>query len=159
MLNRTDLLSRDIPGVVAQSLAESAETMAFVSLIPAEAPVVLSPDALLVRITFTGPINGHVELVAPEAFGALLAGNMLGCEPADPDAAGRAIDALKELMNITCGDLLSKVGHSGGFEMGLPQVNNAADTDGWREYLTAHPDAAFDAEGHLVAIRLQGAPA
>jgi hypothetical protein len=145
--------------IVAQSLADSAETMAFVSLVPAESPLVPAPEALLVRIPFTGPFNGSVELLTPEAFGALLAANMLGCEPTDPDATGRAVDALKELMNVTCGDLLSKIGQAGGFEMGLPLVEKLTDTSAWQDYLAQYPGAAFDAEGHFVAIRLQGVPA
>jgi hypothetical protein len=142
-----------------QSLVDSAETMAFVSLVPAELPCGVPSEALLVSIAFTGPFAGRVELLAPEAFGALLAANMLGCEPSDPDAAGRAVDALKELMNVTCGDLLRKIGQAGGFEMGLPRVEKLVDAAGWGPYLKSNAGSAFDAEGHLVAIRFHGAEA
>jgi hypothetical protein len=140
-----------------QSLADSAETMAFVCLVPAEQPCVLPAEALIVCIDFKGPFNGTVELVASEAFGSMLAANMLGCDPAEPEATSRAIDAMKELMNVTCGDLLSKVvaGQTHGFEMGLPQIRKIDDRAFWQARLQAEPNSAFDAEGHVVGIWLK----
>jgi hypothetical protein len=144
----------------AQSLADAVETMAFVSLMPPEQRSPLPPDLLRVSISFTGPRAGSLELIAPAAFGALLAANMLGCDPTDPDAAGRAADAMKELMNVTCGDLLPKIaaGHPRGFEMGLPQVQTLDDPAAWEAHLDAEPGNLCDAEGHLVAVWLKGAP-
>jgi hypothetical protein len=143
-----------------QSLADSAETMAFVSLMPPDGPCALPLDLLRVSISFTGPLTGSLELIAPAAFGALLAANMLGCDPSDPDAVTRSTDAMKELMNITCGDLLPKIvdGPPRGFEMGLPHIEPLEDRPGWEAHLAAEPGNLFDAEGHIVAVWLKGAP-
>lgn len=157
MLNeQTSTISIDPQVVAVQSLADAAETMAFVSLLPVEDAATLPSEMVVIRIAFTGPLNGSFELAASQALGALLAANMLGGEPTDPDAADRAVDAMKELMNITCGDILSKLGAGGGFEMGLPHIEPLRDSAGWREHIARCPSSALDAEGHFVAIRYQG---
>jgi chemotaxis protein CheY-P-specific phosphatase CheC len=153
-------MTEQIIAIVGQSLAESTETMAFVSLMPAEQPCPMPEDLLRVSIAFSGPFSGSLELAAPLSFGATLAANMLGCEATDPNACSRAADAMKELMNVTCGDLLARLadGKLKGFELGLPTVEPLSDRADWESYVTTTPENVFDAEGHFLAIRLKGGP-
>lgn len=141
---------------VGEALVDAAMTMAFVSLEPsAEAPA--CGGMVVARIGLTGLPYTAVELMAPRELGALIAGNMLGCDPSDEMAATRAVDALRELLNVTCGQLLQHphLARLGG-EMGIPQVQMLSDADAVRQWLDAAGYQAFNAEGHLVAIRLTG---
>src|SRR5689334_3895676 len=88
---------------VAQSLTDALETMAFVTAEPAP-PGAPAPDAALrITLAFSGPLSGVVELIAPDALGTLMVDN-IATSPAEstPQAAE---DALKELLNVTCGSM------------------------------------------------------
>lgn len=153
-------MSESEVSIAGQALAESAETMAFLSLLPAEQPFAMPDQMLCVRIGFAGPTPGTLELAAPESFGALLAANMLGCDPSDADASARAVDAIKELINVTCGAMLSRLtgGQGHGYEMSLPAVEPLENRSDWEELLNHDPGCAFDAEGHFLAVRVIGGP-
>lgn len=142
---------------MVEAFAQVLETMAFISLSPIAAPHEGPPDTLLTAIDFTGPFSGAVELVASEEFAVTLAANVLGSSRADPNAADRARDAVKELVNVTCGALLSKLGHTcrKPFEVGIPRIA-AFDPSQWQAFLASPDSAAFDADGHTVALRVRG---
>ena len=145
--------------LVVEALTEALETMAFVSLMPleaAEAPPPAEP-VVLVSIAFTGaPASGTIELMAGESFGAMLAANLLGTGPDDPDAAARARDAMLETMNVTCGALIRKIEPSAEtFEMAIPQVRDVP-PPAWSEFIAAGSGAmVFDADGNTIAVRMK----
>ncbi|HLL89549.1 MAG TPA: chemotaxis protein CheX [Tepidisphaeraceae bacterium] len=144
---------------VAAALGGVLETMAFMSPLPPEpdqpAPA-CPPDAVLAAIGFTGPHGGTLELVAGMQLAMTLAANLLGTDPADPEAEARCRDALKEVMNVTCGTVVQQlpdfpqVAH----EMGIP-VLVAFDPRQWDAFTAAAGAAALDIDGHTVAIRLR----
>ncbi|MGC4076094.1 MAG: hypothetical protein QM702_03500 [Rubrivivax sp.] len=96
---------------VVDALCNSLDTMAFISPFPAKdpaAPETLQGELRRVRITFTGPFNGTLELVTPRSFGAVLASNLLACDPNDESTLAHVDDVLKELANVTCGALIRR---------------------------------------------------
>jgi hypothetical protein len=138
---------------VVDALCASLETMAFITPFPPDGngPHPCPTDARRVSIAFTGPVSAVLELVAPAAFGAMLASNLMVCDPSDPDAHEHVDDALKELMNVTCGAIINSFGGE-GFELGIPQIE-ALDTAAW-DMLTRPGEAAvLEADGHLIAVR------
>lgn len=143
---------------LVEAFVRVLETMAFISPEPREAPVTAPPDLLLGRIEFSGPLRGAVEVVASEAFGALLAANVLGTSPAEPDAADRGRDAIKELVNVTCGALLASLASSptNPFEVNIPRLSDFRAGEQWTPFVTSRDSACFDADGHTVAIRVTG---
>src|SRR5882724_4872201 len=87
------------------SLADSFETMAFMSLAPAEEPYQPPCDPVLLSMWFASSFCGIVEMVAPRTLGKLAASNMLGADPGSPALYD---DALKELLNIFSGLMLRR---------------------------------------------------
>lgn len=143
--------------IIVETLLEALETMAFVMLSPLEDAAPAQVDARLVRIEFHRPEPGMLELAAPCALGRLLSANILGLEPDDAQAVAGGDDALRELVNVTCGTLLMK--HSAGsqrpFEMGLPQAS-AMTAEQWQQFIARDDVDVLDADGHTVAIAVSG---
>jgi Chemotaxis phosphatase CheX len=142
-----------LPGLLAETLTEALETMAFVSPMP---PAGLLPAAPLcrVRVGFTGQWWGWVEIVTPLKFGAVLVGNQLGCDPSDTEAVSHADDALRELTNVVCGLLLRKVIGAPPKQLELePPILQELDVDCWPTLLSQH-GVALDADGCPILIRV-----
>lgn len=84
-------------------------------------------------IDFTGIQTGSLSLIVPQALCPEIAANMLGVEEEDELAEERAIDALKELLNVTCGHVLTRLASEEAvFDLSVPSVNKL-DLAGWEE--------------------------
>ena len=138
---------------LADALCASLETMAFISPFPPDGagPWPCPADARRVTIEFAGPVSAVLELFAPASFGALLASNLIACDAADPQAVARADDALKELMNVTCGAMINAMGGE-GYELGIPRVEDLKPGE-WDALAQPGEAAVLDADGHLLAAR------
>jgi hypothetical protein len=140
-----------------QALSEALETMAFITPLPPEDPSAApAAPAVLTRIEFRGPIAaGALELICPDPFGAMLAANLLGVEPNDPDARGKTADAIRELLNVACGTLLRNSGATaaGFVEMTVP-TQRPFDPAGWDAFAKSETAVVTDADGHTIAVRL-----
>jgi len=74
-------------------------------------------------ISYHGPENGMLRLACTSGFGILLAANLLGVEPEDDDAESKARDAVKEFMNIVCGQLITEIhGTESVFDLTIPEI-------------------------------------
>ncbi|MFA5864565.1 MAG: chemotaxis protein CheX [Phycisphaerae bacterium] len=62
---------------------------------------------LMGTIEFTGPVNGKLVVRCSDSFSSVLAGNLLGIDPADQHIQANAWDALEELLNVVCGNLVN----------------------------------------------------
>jgi len=136
-----------------QALSDALETMAFITPLPPgdesppRGPIVLS------RIEYRGAANGALELACAQAFGAMLVANLLGCPADGPDASQRAADALRELINVTCGTILrgSDAIAVGVVEMSVP-TQGTFDLEDWNNFIAAGA-IVMDADGHKLALR------
>jgi hypothetical protein len=135
------------------ALVDALEQMAFVSAFPPEGDLATPLHPLLLRISFRGPVCQRFELLADEELGVLMAANIFADESAQ--ARFRARDALKELLNVTSGLVLSRwpALEDRNFEMSIPEVV-PLDATGWQAMLAGGGFTLLDAEGHPVAIRL-----
>ena len=88
------------------AVTDVMETFAFVFVDLDEPPGVQAPngDIMLAEMSFFGPGAGSLCMAAPMALCREMAANALGIEM-DEIADVGAEDALKELLNITCGKL------------------------------------------------------
>lgn len=78
-------------------------------------------------ISYRGPHSGTLECWTTPAFARGLAANMLGIDLSEEPAAGSADDALRELLNVLCGNLVTRrFGRDLVFDLGTP----AASCDG-----------------------------
>jgi hypothetical protein len=140
------------------ALVLALETMTFTTPILADSSLSPSPDSMLVSMPFTGPICGSVEMVASETIGLLLAANILATTPEDPAAKCYAQDALKELLNVTCGLLLPtlvpKESAAIPFRMTLPELASFDCQTQWQAFAAASDTCVLDVEGRLIALRV-----
>ena len=149
------------PEMLIEALAEALQTMAFICPEPAEggAPAPAASDRLSVRWSGAGGSGGELQLATTRQFGELLAASILALEPGTVEAAQRAVDALKELCNITTGSLLARLSETpdDAPEMGLPAAAVLADAAAWRDFVAQPHTAVLLAEGQPLAVRLEEA--
>jgi hypothetical protein len=149
------------PELVLEALAEALQTMAFICPEPAagDSAVPAESECLSVRWAGGGSAGGALQLAAPRLFGELLAANILALEPGAPEAAQRALDALRELCNITTGALLARLSETpdDAPAMGLPTATPLADAAAWRRFVGQARTSVLVAEGFPLAVRVEEA--
>lgn len=133
---------------------EVIEHLAFMFADPVEKEEVagLAERALCVRMEFSGPLSGWLLLAAPREAGSEIAANILGVDSDDSAALTGAEDALKEVLNVTCGRLLTALAGEGPvFHLTVPQ---SVPVDGaeWARLLAADETQAFEADGNTVLL-------
>jgi chemotaxis protein CheY-P-specific phosphatase CheC len=60
-------------------------------------------------VRFEGPLSGRLVVTVDQAMLPVLAANMLGLEPGQAPTVGDQCDALKELANVLCGNILPEL--------------------------------------------------
>lgn len=74
-------------------------------------------------MSFHGPINGCLELVISHATCRQIAANFVGVDPDDDKIDLYAEDAVKELLNVTCGNILTEMaGTDPVFDLSVPSL-------------------------------------
>lgn len=104
--------------------ADTLERLAYIFTFPAEeAPVIDDRNQEVVRVDFSGPFGGGIELSLPSSALGELAVNMLGAEDGEELSLEQQRDALKELINVVCGNLLPVLaGHAEEFNLRPPYM-------------------------------------
>ena len=148
------------PQCLVEALARALGDMAFLAPLPWEGPrpaPVTNPVVASVRCH--GALDGIVELLADEGFGAAIAANMLGLDAGDEKSLSATDDALRELMNITAGLVMRGLGDGapGSLALDVPTVARGFAPDHWDAFLADPRGAILDAEGRPVAIRVRRA--
>jgi CheY-specific phosphatase CheX len=140
--------------LLVDMLAETLEAMAFVSIAPTAPPHQFPAEATRIRIGFSGPIRGTVELATSRAFGRLLVSNVMDDVECSNCSITSADDALKELLNIVCGSLLRKQSGSDNYDISLPTASPLLADSEWERFLGSDGTIIVDAEGYLIAGRV-----
>ena len=105
-------------------------------------------------MSFHGPIRGGLAITAPERFGGEVAANVLGIDAEAPESEKAAVDALKELLNITCGNLLTSIaGDEPVFDLTVPEVTDVTEQQ-WRAMGNAPATVGLQVEEWPVFISL-----
>lgn len=80
-------------------------------------------------IAYSGPLAGSLRLWCTRDFSTRLAANLLGTDPDDPDTAQSARDAVKEFMNIVCGQFVTAAhGTEEVFSLTIPETVELPET-------------------------------
>jgi CheY-specific phosphatase CheX len=75
-------------------------------------------------IEFTGPVQGSLNIECSEVFSQKLAANLLGTEQENMETQASSWDALAELLNVVCGNLVTSLYDSDRpFNLSSPQIN------------------------------------
>lgn len=146
--------------MLARSLADVLEAVAFVSLMPLDSDIHTPPaEAEMYWIEFSGAYRGAVELVVPRQFSQMLTDNLLGPAGENDDSPlPDPGDGMKELLNVLCGKVLQELPSDlvSRIEMGLPQRRIYSGEAQWQEF---HATAeTFDADGHPITVRMRLEP-
>ncbi|MFP4055027.1 MAG: response regulator [Phycisphaerae bacterium] len=115
---------------VLQAVAEETMmSLAFMFAMPeAEAPEPDLDECCLACVDFEGPFEGTLFLRAPLGMLPELASNMLGLDDVEEVPVDHQRDALKELINVICGNLLPKIaGSEAVFKVSAPALLDNTD--------------------------------
>jgi CheY-specific phosphatase CheX len=98
-------------GIITDVVIDTLEKLAFLFAVPLEGPAPEDTRELAtVRVRFSGPLCGGMQLSLSQSVLAELAGNMLGADDGAALSADEQHDALRELINVICGNLLPLIG-------------------------------------------------
>lgn len=106
-----------------------------------------------VKMGFVGPTQGTLELVVPVEMCEEIAANVLGMDPEDDLVRERALDSLKEMLNVTCGHILtSTAGEGPVFDLTVPTVTEIG-ADAWNKLLDDPETLSFLVDDSPAALR------
>ncbi len=138
--------------LLGEILGEVLQEAAFLFVEPAEEAPAWPDRVLVAEIAFESLRGGTLRLLAPPAVGIELAANMLGADPADPEAEENGRAALSEILNMLGGTFVTRwFGTKVPSQLGLPSVR-LADPRGRRAAACAA--LARTEAGHPVQLEL-----
>jgi hypothetical protein len=141
--------------VFLEEFVLALETMAFISPLPASDGAPMPENARFIEMEFACPQYGAVRLVAGQSFGILLCANQLATDPSAPEAIDGADDALRELMNITCGAIIRRLGLATDqrLHMSLPTIQPLDDHERWNSFIAMPGVQLLEADGQIIAFQ------
>ncbi|MBI5118466.1 chemotaxis protein CheX [Candidatus Poribacteria bacterium] len=144
--------SKDIVSEVFCDVLEKLAYM-FGESIPKEDFPGTGADYVQAAMTFSGPMTGKLTLAVPRAMSVEVAANVLGMEPGDELVETRSSDAIKEMLNVICGHVLTAVaGEEPVFELSAPTLE-ALDEANRVRMLNEEDTACFLVDDHPVLLR------
>ena len=107
--------------IMSKVTIETLEKLAFMFAFPYEGE---PRDSMVAgRVSFTGPFSGTLVMMISIEVLRELAANMLGLDDGEETTEDHRSDALKETMNVVCGNLLPAIaGDEVVFDIGVPGV-------------------------------------
>lgn len=110
---------------------------------------------VLTAMGFSGPAKGRIALAVPEEMCPQIAANVLGVEPTDDLVTENAHDALKEMLNVMCGRLLTELaGEEPVFELTVPEVRAIPD-ETWQKLHATPGTLALIVDDSPVLLRFE----
>jgi len=107
---------------LSATISEVIEELALVVVEEPETRPEFSPDTVA-WIEVTGSITGQIIVRCRRELGILLASNLLGIDPEDAQAQEKASDAIGEMLNVICGNLITNFfGAEKTFNVSIPRV-------------------------------------
>jgi CheY-specific phosphatase CheX len=142
--------------LLSQAFIDVLQRQAFLFADPISLDLLQVPDSGWVRamVSFNGPFSGAVELDLASELQAEAAANILGVEMDGTLSQESGDDALKELLNVVCGHLLTTLaGDRATFDLGIPQLLSQS-PDPSDAPLTAPNGLGFEIDGHAAVLRV-----
>jgi len=103
-------------------------------------------------IDYKGPRSGQLRFLCTPDFCVLLAANLLGVDPLIEEATQQSQDAVKEFMNIICGQFVTAVhGATDVYNLTIPEVHELSETPDLESSDTSQR-ATFCVDGHIVQL-------
>ena len=139
--------------VLVDSLEQTLETMAFLTIEPLEEDMCAPEKPVLAEISFSGPKSGTIQILAGLDFCRILAENIGALTEVNNETC---YDALKEFSNVTSGVLLPLLANSKAevFDLTIPTIQKEDDSPNWNEFIEQPDISILNVEGNLIAARL-----
>jgi CheY-specific phosphatase CheX len=118
------LNAKSLEPVLLEVVSDVLEQFSFMFTEPSEGNLFncFGPHLLQAQIVFKGSVCGGLSMFAMAPFCVQLAANVLGMEPEDV-SYDHAYDALKEVVNVVCGEFLLRVGGKKQvFDLSIPKI-------------------------------------
>lgn len=118
-------MQTELDRTVSAAFCRVIEQLAFMFAEPAAKDELPAPDGpwVAVGMKFAGALEGRLRLAVPMSICADLAENILGADLDCEQAEAKAMDALKEVLNVTCGNILTDLaGLEPVFALTIPEV-------------------------------------
>ncbi|MEW6746035.1 MAG: chemotaxis protein CheX [Planctomycetota bacterium] len=116
--------------VLAQVAEQILEELAFLYLVPCaagSAEPAPAPPLVTATVRFEGPFSGALSVTVPDPVLGILAANMLGLEDVTECSREAQWDALGEVANVICNNLLGVLaGGTPVFDLQAPQCCEGA---------------------------------
>ncbi len=143
-------------GILINVVVDTLEKLAFLFAVPLEGPAPEDTRELAtVRVRFNGPLCGAMQLSLSRPVLTELAGNMLGADDASALSDDDQHDALCELINVICGNLLPLIGgNSAEFHIQTPFIL-AGGAPGAGEFGPINAASNFSVESGICRVALQ----
>ena len=122
-------MKEQLNNIISQVAVDTLEKLAFIfSFQEDERDSCEFSSVTAAIISFTGPFTGELVITFPITALPELAANMLGLDDEDEVSLDQQHDALKETINIICGNILPAVfGKQFIFNMGSPEIIDEAE--------------------------------
>lgn len=146
-------MKENIRQTVTKATFEVFEKMFFVFLEPLETAQVRYDSVSY--IDFGGRATGSLCLMMSQGLTAMMAENMLGCEPSEITEQ-MIEDCSKEAVNMVCGNFLRKMSEQDVFNLHLPQYAPMDQAAGTGLISSGIDDIIvyFESEGEHLQVRL-----
>ncbi len=114
----------ELENIMAAAVEETLEAMFFTSVEgDAAEPGLPAAERICAGVQFTGNPGGRFVLVLAREAAWALAGSFLG-EFSEQDLSPRQVhEVVRELANILCGSILSRIGKETDFHLGPPELD------------------------------------
>ena len=110
---------------------------------------------LKASLTFSGHMSGELDIYSSMDMALDLAANVLGADPDDDDVQEQVTDSLKELLNVTCGNLLVAIaGEEPVFEVSAPDAGSLSENE-WKELIKSEELIGILVDECPVILRLK----
>jgi CheY-specific phosphatase CheX len=103
-------MNQPLDQILSAAAEQTFETLTFMCTLPPEdSPPASVAPAAMVAVDFDGPFAGQLVVGVSASMLPAIAANMLGLEPDAAPTNEQRRDALKELANVICGNLLPRI--------------------------------------------------
>jgi hypothetical protein len=151
-------MSSDSRRIVARAFAGVLEKLSFQFAEPVESAAELTFGDVpycVADMTFGGVMRGSLCLAVSRAATIEIAANMLGADSGDDKPRAQAEDALRELLNVTCGQILTDfAGERPMFTLSVPKTS-AIDAQTLTELRSDPATIGFRTDGAPMLLRLR----
>ncbi len=151
----SDLNSLDLKGFVTKATVDIFDTMLSMKMEPLDQPATLEGHHIVGTVSFAGEVMGNIKIDVTQAFGRLMAAEMLGMEVDELDDQEDVHDVIGEVSNMVGGDLKSRLCDAGfTCELSIPSIASGSDFHMESFDWTRHESFAFRCQGHVSSVEL-----